>query len=272
MQHVRVFMSYRNHFFLVVGLGLGGFFSATCADVISQGQDVFTSAAEQLKEQDLSSSDRAKIAQTVNKVNASEDTAFTEEELIAGMDRLISSFDNKLTPEMLASMKASMRSLAKRLAKFKITGYAVAFDPNGAFFVDTQDPLFDVEFKNKDGEIKTRKVQANIETIGLKVQFSLNWNFIFFVGTDLNYLGSSEVLELGTGFEFDAGSIIDVALLLISRPDLVLRRNSIGLFNLIFTYAPFKKVNGGLFMASGCFGLPGGSLSIVTGGSLTPVA
>jgi hypothetical protein len=240
--------------------------------VIAEGNKIFNQATEYLKAQDLSSKDRATIIQAVKEVRQSADTQFTEEELIAAMDMVLESFDNKLTAEMKQSLEAAMEALAKRLSKFKITGFAYAVDPNGAFIVDTQDPAFDVVFKNSAGEIKTQRFQADIESIGLKLQFSLNINLIFFIGMDLNYLNAHEKIELGYGGEVSTGWILFLINMFwqnhAARRYLLL---SPWVANVMFTYAPCKRLKGSLLLVSLCLGFAGDSLSVVTGGSLTPV-
>ncbi len=220
-------------------------------DVIEQGLDVFTEACGQLKAQPLSLSDRMKIAQANRKVSASEGTAFTEEELIAAMDGMLEIVDHKLTPEMKAKVNASMEDLAKHLAKFKVTGFAMAVDPNIALIFDMQNPAFNVVFKNSDGEIKTKRFQANIKSIGTKIQFSLNWNFIFFIGTDFNYLGAHEVIQLGVGGEVSLGSLIRIIFPEFAQSvDHQFKVTRVA--DVSIAYAPLKEQAGGLLMISGC--------------------
>lgn len=243
-------MNYIKGMLFTVGLATVGLCNAGSIDVVSDGRMTFSQTCEQLKKQELSESERAALNDASNKVKQSAGSSFTEQELITALDVLIKGFDNKLTPETIAMLDDAKDALIRRLRNFNVTGFAVAFDPNGAFFWDTQDPEFDMIFKNAAGEVKHRRIQADIESIGLKVEFALNINIIFFIGTDLNYFDTVNKVNLGTGVEFT----------IAVGPGITI------------TYAPFRNASGALFMTTLGFGLKFPSLSVVTGGNLSPVA
>lgn len=250
--------------------------TAPVLDEIASGQAAFAKACDSLRAQNLSTRDRLAINHAVKNVRQSIDTTFTEEELITAMGMVLDNFEEKLPKDLRETLDSSMFALAKRLSKFKITGFAYALDPNGAFFVDTQDPAFTVFFKNQNGEIKTMRLQADIESIGFKVQFSLNINFIFFVGADFNYIDAHEKINLGVGGEMSLSVIPAIIYFFVRSYELRRRLVSyLGASNfadLLFTYVPFKKIKGGMLLTSLCLGITSaGSLSVVTGGSLTPV-
>lgn len=245
------------------------------SEEVVNGLATFNTACDQLKTLDLPSGDSSKITSLKKDVQRSLDTAFTEEELITAMETVLTSFDNKLTKEVRDELDVAMTALARRLSRFKITGFAFAVDPNGAFFVDTQDPAFTLLFKNNAGEIKTQRFQADIESIGLKVQLSLNLCFIFFVGADLSYLDAHDKIEFGVGGEIGLGAVTRLLTraLLRSFPGPVTGALAVSaqFIDIALTYVPFKKNAGGLLMASLDFGLSANLLSVVTGGSLNPV-
>ena len=120
----------------------------------------------------------------------------------------------------------------------------LAYDPNFGFIYDHQNPSFDVVFKNDKGDIKTRRFNGSIYSLGCKAQFALNLNFIFFIGTDFNYLDAQNPIKLGVGCESHFPG-----------------------FGWI--YAPFCDMPGGMLILMLSVGLSSG-FSIVTGGSLTP--
>ncbi len=139
--------------------------------------------------------------------------------------------------------------LVRELQNFKVTGYSFCVDPNGAFFLDNQDPRFTVTYKDNDGNVKTRTYQADINLIGLSVELSIRCRWMFFTGTDFNFYDSNKVIELDTGIEC---RFFPAPLFIIS-------------------YIPFKNMNGALVTISIPIGIPFAVISYVTGGTLTPV-
>ncbi len=109
------------------------------------------------------------------------------------------------------------------MKQFKPTGFSFCVDPNIAFFYDNQNPAFDVKYVNNAGEIKTRKYQAEIKSLGLKFELTFKFNLIFFVGTDLDFYNTNKKIELGLGIDIES-NIID------------------------FTYASFKNAPGGIII------------------------
>lgn len=234
---------------------------------LTHGNEIFDQTAETLLKQDLRSEDRALIKQTKISVSESKNTTFNEQELITAFDLLFKRFDQKLSPENNKSLLDARQALITRLKNFKVTGFAWAIDPNGAFFWDTQDPVFDLVFKNAAGEIKTKKIQACIESIGLKIEFAVNINFIFFLNTDdLSCFETNEPIELGKGGELGiAWSPINIHYTVKNKDQ------TLSPMKITATYTSFKELTGGMLMISIGFGLVGTSISIVTGGTLTSV-
>ncbi len=268
---------------LVCGTAFG---AAKDSAVVSLAREALDQASGHiLASENISAADRITLGKASKQVRASTGTAFTEQELITAMDTIVDGFSDKLTPELSAAIKAAQEALIKRLRNFKVSGFAWAVDPNGAFFVDTQDPAFDMVFKNAAGEIKTRRIQADIRSIGIKIELAINLNFIFFIGDDLNFLDADEKIELGVGGEFSPSSIArsvyashairqfgqrEIGMQELRTRNIVL--NVTAPLGLSILYAPFKKYKGGMLMLTLGFGLTSGLASVVTGGSLTPVA
>jgi len=95
--------------------------------------------------------------------------------------------------------------LAEKLSRYKVTGVASTLDFNVALFADTQNPDFNVKYKNKEGDIKTRHYKSNINSIGTKLEAALKLDLIFFVNTDLDFYNSNKTIELGKGFDIIFG-------------------------------------------------------------------
>ncbi|MCK4651115.1 hypothetical protein KAT08_02970 [Candidatus Babeliales bacterium] len=119
--------------------------------------------------------------------------------------------------------KEKTQAIIKSLRKFKITGIATTVDPNLALIFDIQNPILQVIYKNSIGEIKTRKYQALVKSIGLKLEFDFKIDLIFIVGTDFNFYDSDKTIELGPGIDLKT-NIID------------------------FTYASFNNHDGGMII------------------------
>ena len=206
--------------------------------------------------------------------------------------------DSQETSEHYKALKTAEGLLIKRLKSYHISGFSLAIDPNGACMIDNQDPSFPVAYRNAKGEIKTRKYQASINSIGLKLEFAIKFDLIFFTGTEDDFYNTNKVIELGTGIEVSGGLLL---YFLMSQPrpwnmgesfeayhryvdnfytpqEHLIKRF---LGNLSLLYVPFTNVSGGLlilglsvgplFLDKKCSDMYCGDLSIVTGGTLTPV-
>lgn len=181
----------------------------------------------------------------------------------------------KITPEQRAQLNQIQSALIKNLQTYKVSGTSLAADWNGGFFVDTQDPRFTVTYKDARGNTKTRTYQADISLVGLNVELALRLNLIFFVGTDFNFHESNKVIELGKGMQVNPGltlSLFSNFFLPLKLENIDYPMLALSLFDL--TYVPFTNTSGGLFIASIVFGYPflRDYISLVTGGTLTPVA
>ena len=166
--------------------------------------------------------------QEKNQTNSiNEKQTFKEDELETIINNSLNNRSEQTQTEKTIKPKASSQNaakiLAKKLSEYKITGYSTCFDPNFAFILDWQNPEFDVTFKNENGDIKTRTFQANIESIGLKLELAIKFNLIFFIDTDLTLLDTNKKIKLGSGIDFSIG-ITDI------------------------TYASFKKHRGGILV------------------------
>lgn len=132
------------------------------------------------------------------------------------------------------------------LTKYKAASIYFTTDPNAGLIYDKQNPQIEVLYKNPNGDIKTRKYNGLIKLIGLKVDFSIRINFIYFINTDFNYSNSDKTIILGKGLEITLGSLI------------------------VITYAKFENLPGGILIGGIAVG-PCITLSLVLGGSLTPI-
>ena len=144
---------------------------------------------------------------------------------------------------------AAKKELLKKVRDYRVTGACFAIDPNLAFIWETQNPDINVVFRDSKGITKSRKYALRFDTVGFKIEASIKLDLIFFTDTDFNFYDSDKVIELGTGIDTNLSCGIGLGL----------------------TYIPFLNAAGGIFMVSLplLFAFP--SLSIVTGGTLTPV-
>ncbi len=155
--------------------------------------------------------------------------------------------DNK--ERLMDTINENVRTVLK---KYKVTGFSFidfTIDPNLACIKETQNPEFNVYYQDKTENIKFRRYKAEINTIGLKLEASIKFDFIFFINTDINFYDSDKVIELGKGIDSNFSFFSGIA----------------------FTYAPFKNCKGAMLIVSVPILFVGPSLSLVTGGSLTPV-
>ena len=172
--------------------------------------------------------------------------------------------------------------LANTLKKFRVSNGVVGsfcFDPNGAFFVDNLDPKITIRYKSENGEEKTRMYQASIDSIGFNLALSLNFNLVFFTG-NMDFLNTDKTLHLGKGV---SSSILSNTLKFLFTPKLAAKlfphigtiSRSI-LTNLIvpdidILYVPFINAPGAMLIVSFQFGSSANGISLVTGGTLTPI-
>lgn len=163
------------------------------------------------------------------------------------------------------------KDLLKDLESFKISGYSWAVDPNLAFFLETQNPVFDITFLDEQGNTKSRKYELNIHSLGFKIEASIKIDLILFVGTDLNFYSSNKELTLGTGIDVNVPLATTLAGMFGITSELLTLPLYLIADPLSITYAPFTNAAGGILILGRpfIFALP--SLSIVTGGTLKPV-
>ena len=128
---------------------------------------------------------------------------FNKEEIAQAMNQKLN--NNAFTQEQQNAAK----TLAKKLQDYKITGWSFCIDPNFALIWDTQDPEFQVTYKNSQGETKVRNYESEINSIGLKLELDFKLDFIFFTNTDINFYDSNKEIELGSGFDLTT-NIVDI--------------------------------------------------------------
>jgi hypothetical protein len=179
---------------------------------------------------------------------------FSEKELLGAMDTILKiKYTNVLDTDEVAQLKLFKKDLVKSLKGYDISGFSFCVCPNKGFIKDTQYPEFSVVFKNNAGDVKTKNFQGEFVGYGLKIQLAFKFDFIFFVGTDVNFFDAQEPIELGGGFEF--------ALAIPHLP----------IVSIECTYVSFKKHSGGMIIIAPIVGIGGLSLSYIAGGTLTPV-
>jgi hypothetical protein len=209
-------------------------------DVVSLVRDVVS------KSSNVPSSLKVKL----EKISAKDSYTLKEDELseiIIPALNLKTSDDAK---EDVIKLQVMHAAIVDELKKYKVTGFSFAVDPNWALIMETQNPAFDVVFKDAAGNAKIRRFQAEINTIGLKLELSIKLDLIFFVNTDLNFYESTETIKLGTGIDANIACLAGLGV----------------------TFVPFLNKKGGMAIIGMplLFAFP--SLSVVTGGTLTPVA
>jgi hypothetical protein len=243
-----------------------------------------------------------KLHKTVDEGEKVSDEALTE--LVSSVLKLArpKPADSQEATEHYKALKTAEGLLIKRLKSYRITGFSLSIDPNGAFIWDNQNPAFTVAYCNAKGETKSRTYQASIDSIGLKFEFAVKLDLIFFTGTDADFYSTNKVIELGTGIEVNGGLFLQFLLRhqpsvyenFIARvhdsarpiqaiapptPQETLIRRTLG--NMSLLYVPFRNVSGGLLIFGfavgpllfdgSCSDFYYGDISIVYGGTLTPV-
>lgn len=179
---------------------------------------------------------------------------FSDQELLNAMDAILKArYAHLLTDDERAQLKMFRSDLVKSLKGYEISGFAFCVCPNKGFIKDTQYPEFSVVFKNNVGDVKTKSFQGQFVGYGLKIQLAFKFDFIFFIGTDVNFFDSQEPIDLGSGFELG-----------FAIPHLPI-------VSLECTYVSFKKHSGGMLIFAPTFGIAGLSLSYIAGGTLIPV-
>lgn len=140
-------------------------------------------------------------------------------------------------------------SMVAELKQYKICAFAWAVDPNASIIIhDVQNPFFVVKFKNAEGQIKTRKIQAHISSWGLRFEIALRCNLIFFIDTDLDFENMGYTVRLGRGIDLGLAGGIGTGL----------------------TVAGFDRHAGAMVMLSCVIGVSAGMM-MVTGGRLDPI-
>lgn len=188
-----------------------------------------------------------------------------------------------LSPEQKGQLQEINDALVNRLKSYKVSGFSFAFDPNGAFFVDTQNPQFTVTYKDAHGNVKTRTYLADISLLGLNLELAFRFNLIFFTNTDANFYDTDKQIQLGTGFQFTLRPFVDnrVTIQWLEQmfPGGIAydwpsygRIIAANLSQISITYAPFVNAPGGMFILGYSYGASWAYASIINGGTLTPVA
>ena len=124
---------------------------------------------------------------------------FTEDEILDSIKQKM----NVVKP-VNKQNENKLKTIAKKLKDYKVTGFSFCIDPNFAFIYDSQNPTFEVKYKNEKGEIKKRKYESYIQSIGLKLEFTFKFNLIFFLGTDLDFYNTNKEIDLGYGIDIDS--------------------------------------------------------------------
>lgn len=140
-------------------------------------------------------------------------------------------------------------SVKDHLKTFVATGWNICLDGNLGLVWDTMDPVVTVTFVNPTGEVKTRKHQLIINTIGPKFKLTCDFCLLKFTGSGFNYYDSRKELSLGGGIDVTAAPFIG--------PD--------------FLYCRIKEMPGtGILMGGVALGIALG-ISGIYSGTITPI-
>ncbi len=175
------------------------------------------------------------------------DAQANEEDLLVLCGHLIP-YLSRLNEKQTNNLLNIKNEIIDYLRSFKVTSYSFEIDPNIAFILDHQTPSFTVYYENGKGQVKRRKYDAKIWSIGLKAEFAIRVEIIKIISSGFNYYDSNKEIHLSKGIEFS----------LATGP------------GLNFLCCGFEDFDGGLVIAGVPLGISGG-LSIVFGGSLVPV-
>ena len=296
-------MSYKQLLAGIIFIGIAGYntlISATPAQLtqkeLPQKPEALQSDAAITTQPQKSTLSLTTLKQELGALNQQDLTAITKD--------IIATYGDMLTEEQLKAYIEVQLKLIDRLRSFKVTGIGItmAVDPNVALIYDNQDPTFVIYFKNPAGEIKQRRYQASIKSIGLKCECAVNLHLIVFINTtSLNYFDANEVIPLGFGGEISMPicpirtfseeencgqrSAAHNQQQLLAKKITQSCRNlcsdaffqtlaaliigNISPAALSLTYAPIKG-NGGMLLATLGFGFKCNLASVVIGGSLRP--
>lgn len=130
------------------------------------------------------------------------------------------------------------------------SGIAFDLDPNIALFFDTQNPIYNLVFKNSNGSVTSRRYQAKIKTVGLKAECALHLNCMFVTSSQFCYENTNKVILLGKGIELSLPTIIA---------------------GLYVSYVPFLNAPGGMVTLRIALGPSIALGSFIYGGYLYPL-
>lgn len=177
-------------------------------------------------------------------------TSFNEYELytfvtktLDNLKPVIKNFDN----QNLKNLDKTKTLLINRLKSYNIKGvsFNVTLDPNIGFFYDNINPNIEITYKNDNGNYLTQKYKSSISSIGFKIEAAFVINFIFLIGTDLNFFKSKKEIKLGPGVSLGLAGPL---------PNL--------------TYSSIKESPGGILIFGIPIGLSFHGLNYVIGGKL----
>ncbi len=189
------------------------------------------------------------FSKKLEEANSRDPRYFGEEELIGFISSALALGTSYGMEKDVNFLRQAKETLIEKLKQYRVTGVCFDVDPNLAFFVETQNPDLNVTYCDGYGNKKVRKYTSKIDTIGLKIEAAIKIDIIFFTDTAFNFYDSDKVIEIGTGIDANISFF-----------------GGIGL-----TYASFSNAPGGLVIVSIPLFFAFPSLSIVTGGTLTPL-
>lgn len=185
----------------------------------------------------------------LKQIEKKDPTEFNEEELYTFVTKTLNNIKpilNNLNNNNLKYLEEIKTLLINKLKLFKVTGtsFSVTLDPNVAFIYDNFNPDIEITYKNNDGEHLTKKYKSSISSIGFKFEAAIVIDFIFTVGTDLDFFKSKDTIELGSGISIGIPQFLSV------------------------TYSKIKNGPGGILILGLPLGLSLHGINYVIGGTL----
>ncbi|MCF7799945.1 hypothetical protein K9L05_01170 [Candidatus Babeliales bacterium] len=211
------------------------------------------------KNKDIISTLNTNLKQTsntklINDINKKDPNEFNDEELFKFVSKGLSTIKPLIKDENDPNFKKleNIKSfLIKTLKRYKVTGvsFSATVDPNLAFIYDNINPNIGITYKDeKNGNYLFKNYESSISSIGFKIEAAFCIDFIFIIGTELNFYKSRDKIDLGTGFSFNLPFFI--------------------FSGLNVTYTSIKDGPGGILIIGIPVGISSPALSYVSGGQL----
>jgi len=110
------------------------------------------------------------------------------------------------TASTLTQITTNKDKITSMLKNYKVCGSSLCSYFNGAFIFEEKKLDFEVDYAADNSQnLKQRRYNASIKTIGCKSEFTQKTAMIFFVETDFNFYDSNKTIKIGPGLSLSLG-------------------------------------------------------------------